>query len=74
MSCDLHEVYEAVELFAGTAWFSRAMKACGHPTASMDIIMEEYVSDYRGGHAMDLTTASGFGFLDSNFRFLSPIA
>ena len=52
------QVYECVELFAGRAIVSTAMKAIGIPAAALDICMADRFP------AMDLTTASGMALLD----------
>ncbi|CAE7258442.1 unnamed protein product [Symbiodinium microadriaticum] len=56
----LDEVYECVELFAGRAIVSTAMKAIGIPAAALDICMADRFP------AMDLTTASGMALLDQD--------
>lgn len=64
MSIVIVEAYEAVELFCGTAWFSRCMKGCGHPTASMDILLKDNIrGDLHGGNGMDMTSPAGFAQL-----------
>lgn len=58
------KAYESIELFAGTAWYTRAMKATGHPSASLDILLkDEFPSDAAGGSGMDMTSTAGFACL-----------
>lgn len=53
------QVFECVELFAGTAWVSKSMKYHGHPTASFDIKMAEKTRE-PVKEIMDMESLSGF--------------
>lgn len=60
-----YEAYTFVELFCGDAWVSRVMRASGHPTASLDIRLQNPKEGKQ--NAFDMLSDAGFSFLWVNF-------
>ena len=57
------QVYDSVELFAGTGWVTRCMKLAGSKAAALDINLGNALPGKQA--AMDLTSPAGMAFLGS---------